>query len=256
MKKRFLRPINEFKNHIDNLKDKNKDFIVYKNGGIKKIEYQNKLYVFGNQINEENKEVVYACRLVKHDCQLALDYGFIKVDENVKQRFSTKIFDKSVFENYNEFYAFDIESCYWNISYYAIPFLSIQTYYQFYDKKDIRNIALGNLGKVEVKEIYVNGQRSDKQVIDNEFHNIYCQVRYKARQWYENILGLCNGDIGYYNTDEYIIPQQYAYSVIKYLKQEKAFSKKNSKFYQISKQTPQTVMLTNIVCETDNKLLY
>lgn len=247
--KRFLRNPSELKNHVDNLKLNCKNFIVVKNGAISKIEYANKVYYFGNRISSENKEIVQACRSVKYDCQLALQEGRIIKDENIPQRFSTKIFDKKVFENYSEFYAFDIESCYWNIAYHSVPFLTLQTYRSFYEKKDIRNIALGNLGKLEIHEIYENGIMVERLSIKNDCFYVYCAVRYKARCWYDCILDICNGDVGYYNTDEYVIPNVYAYKVMRFLKSEKAFSKKNDMVYEVIGDSDKTITLKSAISE-------
>lgn len=255
MKKRFIRPIEEFQTHLKALQDRGKDFKVSRIGSRSTIFYENKKWVFGTKITEENKEIVYCCRRVKADAQNAIINGLVQ-ERDVPETFPTLIKNHSFFSKHDYWFRFDIESCYWNIAYYNLPIISMKTYFDFYNKKDARNIALGALGKNEIEEVYERGQRVARMLKHSALNNIYRQVRYKAYEFYLRINDICNGDVGLYHTDEYIIPDKYVDKVLRYLKGENAHPKSSGfTYYHVRDIKPNKVLLANSIFPDEERYL-
>jgi hypothetical protein len=256
MRNRFIKPVAQYADYLSDLKNCKKKFKVTHYGSTYKIAYDNRLWVFGNRIEAENKDVVLACRLVKRDCDIAIKNGLVHEDKDVVENFKTKIFNRDIFDKYNQFYGFDIEACYWNIAYNNVPILSMQTYASLYEQKDIRNIALGCLGRIEVEEEYDCGEMVSRLPIKSIYYNLYAQIRYKAHQWFLAINDICNNEVGLYKTDEYIIPEKYALEVLRFLKAEGAFDKSGqNKIYDVKKLSAHGVMLQNAVYEEDARFI-
>lgn len=247
MRSRFIRPIEEFKQHFDSLKESNKDFKVYYSGNRNTIIYDEKKWVFGNKITDENREIVYCCRRVKFDCDNAIKEKRVQIKE-VEDSFPTLIKNKQLFNKFDNWFRFDIESCYWNIAYHNVPLLSMKTYFEFYEKKESRNIALGSLGKLLIEEEYSSGQRLNKKISETPVNNIYKQVRYKGYEFYLKINEICEGNVGFYHTDEYIIPDEYVDKVLKYLKSANAFPKaKDFVYYNVKSVDENKVLLVDSI---------
>jgi hypothetical protein len=255
MRKRFIRPIEEFSNHFNALKESGKKFSISYVGNRNTIFYEDKKWVFGNRITDENRDIVYCCRRVKYDCETALKNNLVEY-KDIPESFPTLIKNISKFKEHEYWFRFDIESCYWNIAYHNVPFLTMQTYFEFYNKKDARNIALGSLGRLEVAETYENGIRTDKKLNKSIINNIYYQVRYKAYEFYLNINEICEGNVGYYHTDEYIIPDQYVDKVIRYLKSQNTFPKsKDYIYYNVKSVDDKKVLLENSIFTDEQRFI-
>jgi len=255
MRKRFIRPIEQFRSHLDSLKEKKGCFTIHYVGNRNTISYGERKWVFGNKITDENRDIVFCCRMVKADCANAIKEGLV-VEKEVPESFPTLIKRFDLFKKFDYWFRFDIESCYWNIAYYNVPFLSMHTYFDFYEKKDARNIALGSLGKVEVEEIYEDGKRISKKSIYNPINNIYKQVRHKAYEFFLNIDEICEGNVGFYHTDEFIIPDEYVDKVLRYLKKENAFPKaKDFVYYHVREAKEYKVLLVNSIIPEEQRFI-
>jgi hypothetical protein len=193
-------PSEQYESHFKSLRRSRKDFTVVREGNIKEIKYDSKVYKFISKITPEQRLNMEACRNVKTDIKSRIK--FIQPLEKNKP-IRERVVDVSKIILGGDYKWFDISHCYWEIAYNK-NIISLDTYIKYIDHKEARNIAIGSLAKPTWIIDYVKGEQVNKDRIPSKYECYNRIVKETAYAIYEEISAITS--VGYYNIDEYVIP--------------------------------------------------
>lgn len=238
-----------------------KTFQTTKFGVQKEIIYRDKPTRYLDEMSE--RSISQVCKAVKDCCKDYMnEYGMPeKIDIDVRTYYKDKIMFDRMYNDCREKKGvfIDVQSCYWNIMYEQLGYITRKVYLKYFDMKTERNTAIGNLRKRKIIDYFVDGEHKPKlqEVIENPFLVFNHNVRATAYQYYLDLTEKLGIDtIFLFQTDGYFIfddspKRAITYKALKYFRDRKIDIDIKSADYSDYKDGKINVVLTDFYKKTN-----
>lgn len=218
--------LSRFENQVKYLSKYKKTFETEQFGVQKLITHQGTPHRFIEKISDHSISSV--CKAVRRCCINYMNENGMPdmIDMPVKTVYKNReMFEKIHFadDRPTKGIYIDVKGCYWNIM-YNLGYIPRRIYMKYYDKKEARNTAIGNLRKRRIKDFYENGVRipAKQEITENPFKVFNHNIRATAYQYYLDLIHKEEIDtLFYFLTDGYFIldptpKNSITYKAIKY----------------------------------------
>lgn len=171
-------------------------------GGVREIHYGNHVLRF-SLVKSTNDKVGTCCStVIKQANKFTKEHGILEHEISTTYKSNNRAFVDYFMRGGREVVAVDVKACYWTIA-YEMGIINEKTFNKYFDEKELRLTAIGNLKKPTTSSVYKKGKpiKGSNLYFANPNEWVWDYIVYRTYKLFEEVDEAVGNEVFLFKTD-------------------------------------------------------